>query len=90
MRRPIILAAFLGGGSAGLLGIFIIGLRMPFMAVFSAHAAMAGAVFGVLLGLSPSLSGFTGALIGAMILGTFLRHRNIDPNAALGILFSPK
>ena len=84
----IILAAFLGGGSAGLLGIFVIGLRMPFIAVFSAHAALAGAVFGVLAGFSASLSGFAGALFGALLLGFMLRHRDIDPNVSLGILFS--
>lgn len=84
----IILAALLGGGSAGLLGVFVIGLRMPFIAVFTAHAALAGAVFGVLLGISSSLGGFIGALIGAVLLGTLLRNRSIDPNAALGTLFS--
>ena len=84
----IILAAFLGGGSAGLLGIFVIGLRMPFIAVFSAHAALAGAVFGVLAGFPSSLSGFAGALFGALLLGFMLRNRDIDPNVSLGILFS--
>jgi manganese/iron transport system permease protein len=84
----IIIAALLGGGSAGLLGVFVIGLRMPFIAVFSAHAALAGAVFGVLFGFSSSLSGFAGALVGAMLLGTLLRNRTVDPNAALGTLFS--
>ena len=82
------LAALLGGGSAGLLGVFIVGLRMPFIAVFSAHAALAGAVFGILLGVNSSLTGFIGALSGALLLGFLLRDRSIDPNAALGTLFS--
>ena len=84
----IMVAAILGGGSAGLLGVFIIGLRMPFIAVFSAHAALAGAVFGVVLGFNSTLSGFAGALAGAVVLGILLRDRNLDPNAALGSLFS--
>ena len=84
----IILAALLGGGSAGLLGVFVIGLRMPFIAMFSAHAAMAGAVFGILAGFPQSISGFFGALLGAVLLGLILRRRDIDPNAALGSLFS--
>ena len=84
----IIIAALLGGGSAGLLGVMIVGLRMPFIAVFSAHAALAGAVFGVLLGFPTSLAGFGGALIGSLLLGFLLRNRTIDPNVALGILFS--
>ncbi len=84
----IMVAAILGGGSAGLLGVFIIGLRMPFIAVFSAHAALAGAVFGVVFGVNPTVSGFAGALGGAIVLGIILRDRDIDPNAALGSLFS--
>jgi len=84
----IILAAILSGGSAGLLGFFVVGLRMPFIAMFSAHAAMAGAVFGVLIGIPQNISGFIGALIGAVLLGLVLRRRDIDPNVALGSLFS--
>ncbi|MCE5250881.1 metal ABC transporter permease [bacterium] len=85
---PIMLAALLGGGTAGLLGVFIVGMRMPFIAVFSAHAALAGAVFGVLMGFPSEASAFIGALSGAVILGMLLRNRDIDPNAALGSLFS--
>ena len=48
-----------------MLGFYIIGLRMPFIAVFAAHAAMAGAVFGDLAGLDHTVSGFAGALAGA-------------------------
>ena len=48
---------------AGLPGVFVIGLRMPFMAVFSANAAMAGVVFGLLLGFYHSLGGFIGAIM---------------------------
>ena len=84
----IILAALLGGGSAGLLGVFVIGLRMPFIAMFSAHAAMAGAVFGILAGFLQSISGFLGALLGSVLLGLMLHKRDIDPNVALGSLFS--
>lgn len=84
----IMAVAVCGGWSAGMLGFYIIGLRMPFIAVFAAHAAMAGAVFGDLAGLDHTVSGFAGALAGAAILGFVLRSRDIDPNAALGSLFS--
>jgi manganese/iron transport system permease protein len=84
----ILLAAVLGGASAGTLGVYVTGMRMPFLAVFTAHAAMAGVVFGRLLGWNAHLSGFTGALLGAALLGGLLRNRNLDPNVALGSLFS--
>lgn len=84
----IIIAAVLGGASAGLLGIFITGLRMPFLGVCTAHSAMAGAIFGDLLGLNPSISGFFGAIIGALLLSFIIEKKNIDINAAIGSIFS--
>jgi manganese/iron transport system permease protein len=85
---PVVAAAVLGGGSAGMLGVFVVGLRMPFLAVASAHAALAGAVFGTLLGAPPGVSAFAGALAGAALLGLLVRRRDVDPGAALGTLFS--
>ncbi len=85
---PAAAAAVLGGAAAGLLGVYIIGLRMPFLAVCTAHAALAGAVFGELLGVSHTLAAFVGALLGALLLGGLLSNRQLDVNAALGTLFS--
>jgi len=84
----ILVAALVGGGSAGLLGVFVIGLRMPFLAVCTAHSALAGAVFGELFGLGHRLGGFLGAAVGAGALGAVVRRRALDPNVALGTLFS--
>lgn len=85
---PILAAAVLGGGLAGLLGIFVVGLRMPFLAVASAHAALAGAVLGGLAGLLPGPCGFAGAMAGAGLLILLVGGRDVDPNVALGSLFS--
>lgn len=84
----IVAAALLGGAGAGLLGVFVAGLRVPFLAVCAAHAALAGAVLGGLAGLPSTLSGFGGALGGALALAWVLRRRDVDPNRALGVLFS--
>lgn len=84
----IIAAAVIGGGSAGLLGVFVVGLRMPFLAVGAAHFALAGAVFGELAGLPHGPCAFAGAAVGAGALGMVLRKRTLDPNVALGTLFS--
>ena len=85
---PVIAAAVLGGSSAGMLGVLVAGLRMPFLAVASAHAALAGAVFGTLIGAPSGPSAFAGALAGAALLGILVRRRDVDPGAALGTLFS--
>lgn len=84
----IIIAAIIGGASAGLLGVFINGLKMPFLGVCTAHSAMAGAIFGDLLGLNISLSGFMGAIIGAFLLSFIIEKKNIDINAAISFIFS--
>jgi manganese/iron transport system permease protein len=84
----IILAALLGGASAGLLGVFVVGMRMPFLAVGAAHFALAGAVFGELVGLPHGPCAFAGAVAGAGALGAVMQRRALDPNIALGTLFS--
>jgi manganese/iron transport system permease protein len=84
----IILAALIGGGSAGLLGVFVVGMRMPFLAVGTAHFALAGAVFGELAGVPHQPCAFAGAVAGAGVLGAILRRRTLDPNLAIGVLFS--
>lgn len=84
----ILAAAVLAGVSAGVLGVFVIGLRMPFLAICTAHSALAGAVIAELFGFSANTGAFIGACAGALILSALLRRRDIDINAALGILFS--
>lgn len=84
----ILVAALVGGGSAGLLGVFVVGMRMPFLAVGAAHFALAGAVFGEVFGLGHRGCAFAGAAAGAGALGLAMRGRRLDPNVALGVLFS--
>jgi manganese/iron transport system permease protein len=79
----------LGGASAGLAGVYIVGMRMPFVGVCIAHAAMAGAVWGQLLGLPelPSALVLAVATSGSLALAGRGRLR-LDTNVALGVLFS--
>ena len=44
------LAAIIGGLSTGLLGVYVVGLRMPFLGVGIAHSAMAGGVLAAVVG----------------------------------------
>ncbi len=81
-------AAVLGGAAAGLLGALVLGFRLPFLAVFTAHAALAGAILAPLAGLGPRTGAFGGAAAGALLLGLLLRHRQVDPEMTLGSLFS--
>jgi len=52
------IACVLCGTSCSLLSVFIVLMRMPLIGVSMSHAAFAGAVLGMLLGLNPVLTGF--------------------------------
>lgn len=89
---PVICCGSLAGASTGLLGAYIVGMRIPFLGICVSHAALAGAVFGGLFGLTgvwllpPALAG---AVLAALLLGMFdPESTHIDPNVLMGILFS--
>lgn len=84
----VITAAVIGGGLAGLGGFYVIGLRMPFLAVCMAHAAFAGAVIGQFWQIPLQISAFGGALLGSLLLILLLRSRDSDPGGLLGVVFS--
>lgn len=89
---PVICSGALAGASTGMLGTFVVGMRVPFLGVCISHAALAGAVFGSLCGLTGSmlmLPALAGAVLTALLLGTLdLQSAHIDSNVLLGILFS--
>jgi len=85
----ILLAGVIAGASCGLLGVYIVGLRLPFVGIFISHAAMAGTVYSYLLGLNPVLGATGISALTAMSLAAIRPGRSrIDPNVALAILFS--
>lgn len=89
---PVMAGGVVAGGSSGLLSVYIVGMRIPFLGVCVAHAALAGAVFGALAGLEgpmlllPSLAA---AMLTALALGMADAQRTrLDPNVVMGLLFS--
>lgn len=85
---PIIVAGLIGGAGTGLLGVYIVGMRMPFVGVCISHAAMAGAVFGMLLGVPELLCALAAAAMATAILGLIPPGRmRLDVNVAMGVLF---
>lgn len=89
---PVMAGGALAGASSGVLGTFIVGMRIPFLGVCVAHAALAGAVFGGLAGLEgrqllvPALAG---AVLTALALGLLNPQRaHLDDNTVLSFLFS--
>ncbi|MCX5643797.1 MAG: metal ABC transporter permease [Phycisphaerae bacterium] len=85
----VILAGAIAGASCGLLGVYIVGLRLPFVGIFISHAAMAGTIFSYLLGLSPIWGPVVVSAVTAASLAAIRPERSrMDPNVALAILFS--
>jgi len=89
---PVMVGGLLSGSSCGLLGVYVIGMRIPFLAVCVAHAALAGAVFGSLFGLEGQmimLPALAAAVVTALLLGTLEgRGLHMDANAVTAVLFS--
>jgi manganese/iron transport system permease protein len=89
---PVVLAGAIAGASSGIWGTFLVGMRIPFLGVCVAHAALAGAVFGELFGLSDVLvlaSAMGGAGVTALVLGLWQPENfRVDSNVVLGVLFS--
>jgi len=89
---PVMAGGLVAGASSGLLGVFIVGMRIPFLGVCVAHAALAGAVFGALCGVEGRallLPALAGAVAVALLLGLLNPERaRLDDNVVLGFLFS--
>ena len=84
-----LMAALLSGSSVGLLGVYVVGLRMPFLGIGMAHAAMAGAVFAYLLGWPPALLGLAFALTcGAVMAWLATTHARADMGTTTSIMLS--
>ena len=82
------IACVLCGASCSLLSVFVVLMKMPLMGVVMSHAALAGAVLGLLLNFDPFLSGLVLCLLVAGVLGPLSDRTDMVPENLLGILFS--
>lgn len=89
---PVILGGLLAGACCGLVGVYLVGMRLPFLGVCVSHAALAGAVWAGLLGAGDSmmfLSALAAAALTALALGAIPeRLLRLDPNLLMSVLFS--
>ncbi len=85
----VVLAATLAGASCGLLGVYVVGLRLPFIGICISHAAMAGTIFSFVLGLNPVWGPVAFSAIASVGLAALRPDRlRLDPGVILAILFS--
>lgn len=83
-----IVAALLAGVACGVIGVFVVLLRMPFIGVALSHAAFAGALLGLWLGLDPLAGAFILCLAAAAIIGPLADRGQLGPETSLGVIFS--
>jgi manganese/iron transport system permease protein len=81
-------AAVLGGLVCGVVGVWVVLMNIPFVGVAMSHAAFAGAVTGLLLGVNPLVMATVFCLAASLLIGPMAERADIEPNVALGIIFS--
>lgn len=86
---PIIITGAFAGLSIGLLGVLIIGMRMPFIGSCISHTAMVGAVYASLFGIDPTLGAVALSMVGAAGAAWIPPgRRNLDANTGQAIMLS--
>ncbi len=83
-----ILAGFFAGVSCSLVGAFVVTMHLSFLGVCIAHAAFAGALMGVWLGVDPLLGALLFSLAASAIVGPLADRGELSPDASIGIVFS--
>lgn len=85
----VIFAGAIAGASTGLLGVYIVGMRMPFIGTCISHAAMAGTVFSCIFGINPAVGAIVFSVASAMTMAAIPPDKSrLDTNVGLAILFS--
>jgi len=81
-------AAVLGGAACGIVGVWVVMMNVPFVGVAMSHAAFAGAVAGLLLGVNPLLTALVFCCVAAALIGPVAERSELNPGVSLGIVFS--
>ena len=83
-----LVAALLGGAGCGVIGVWVVLLRIPFIGVAMSHAAFAGAILGILFGVNPLLLGILACIAAAALVGPTADRAQVDANLSMGVIFS--
>lgn len=86
--QKAIIASIFGGISCGIVGVWVIMLKIPFVGVAMSHSAFAGAIFGLILNINPLATATIFCLASALLVGPMADKADIEPNISIGIIFS--
>ncbi|MCL6641741.1 MAG: metal ABC transporter permease [Candidatus Bipolaricaulota bacterium] len=79
--------AALTGATCGLLGTFVVRLRLSSLGFTMSHAAFAGAALGLALGIEPLTLALIGAILTAAVLGPVAERAKLPADVITGVLF---
>ncbi len=79
--------AALTGAACGLLGTFVVRLRLSSLGFTMSHAAFAGAALGLALGIEPLTLALIGAIVTAAVLGPVAERAKLPADVITGVLF---
>ncbi len=85
--RPLA-AAVLGGVVCGTVGVWVVMMEIPFVGVAMSHAAFAGSILGMLLGINPLVAAALFCLAVSLAIGPVAERADLAPSVSLGIIFS--
>ncbi|MCL2102422.1 MAG: metal ABC transporter permease [Syntrophorhabdaceae bacterium] len=83
-----LLSGFLSGLTCGLAGVFVVLMRISFVGVCIAHAALAGALACVFFGMSPLPGAMVLSLCAAAAISPLAGKSGVSPDTATGVVFS--
>jgi manganese/iron transport system permease protein len=87
IQRAVV-ASLIGGATCGIVGVWVVMMRIPFVGVAMSHAAFAGAIFGLLLHINPLFTALIFCLASTSLIGPIADRGDFDPNISIGIIFS--
>lgn len=87
IQRALI-ASVVGGAACGIVGVWVVMMRIPFVGVAMSHAAFAGAIFGLLLHIHPLLMAIIFCCASTALIGPIADRGDFDPNISIGIIFA--
>ena len=86
-NRALLMSVFCGI-SCGIIGVWILLLNIAFIGIAMAHAAFAGALIGLLIGINPVLCAFIVCIISSVLIEPISKKSKTQTNISISILFS--
>jgi ABC-type Mn2+/Zn2+ transport system permease subunit len=83
-----ILGAIFAGFSCSTMGVFVVRMNLSSIGYLMSHAAFAGAAFGLVISIDPTIGALVFSFVTALALGPLAEKAHLQSNIVIGFLFS--